>query len=172
MDFINYLDDQILNSGEFKKAFSDWNVRVAVRGVLNNVDGKIGLMYIKKYKMYKLPGGGVDEEEDLEAGFHREMLEETGFDTKAVGDIGIFIEKRDEWKLFQLSFCYLAEVVEKGEVQLTGQEQEEGFELVWVDTLDEAIKLVSESKTEHYDGHYMRMRDAEVLKKAKNIFAR
>ncbi|KAH0840566.1 hypothetical protein FOPE_06049 [Fonsecaea pedrosoi] len=53
--------------------------RMAVRAILvNNTNDLIALIYIAKGNYYKLPGGGVEANEDHKLGVERETLEETG----------------------------------------------------------------------------------------------
>ena len=41
-------------------------------------DGKIAMVYSKKYNYYKFPGGGIEADECMEDALIREVLEETG----------------------------------------------------------------------------------------------
>lgn len=41
-------------------------------------DGKIAMVYSKKYNYYKFPGGGIEADESMEDALIREVLEETG----------------------------------------------------------------------------------------------
>lgn len=166
MNLIGYSDDNISQKEQVSEINKDWNTRVAMRGVLIDKEGKVALMHIGKYGIYKLPGGGVDKEEKLEEAFTREILEETGCDVLKTRDLGMFIERRDEWKLFQISFCYIAEVLYKGELNLTNKEKEEGFSLVWADDLKKASELVGQNQSDRYDDKYIKIRDSSILKRA------
>lgn len=169
MNLIGFTNDKISRQGKLPKWLRGWNVRIAVRAVLLDDKGRVALMHIGARDAYKLPGGGVEEEENLEKGFRREISEETGYRVKAIGDIGVFIEKREEWRLFQVSFAYLAKVIVKGRQSLTREEKEAGFSLRWAENIDEAIKLVSKSKPGRYDDKHIKLRDSSILKSAKKI---
>ena len=171
MNFIGYVDDQFAKEQKIPDWESGWAVRIAARAVLFDENKSVALMYIGSKNFYKLPGGGVDDEEHLEAALEREMLEETGCTIKQIGEIGVFIEKRDQWKMFQVSFSYLARVVKKGELSLTDEEKAEGFELVWADSIEKAIEMVAGSPAvdSEYDGQHMKLRDLNILKKAKEM---
>lgn len=51
--------------------------RVAARAIVLHGE-EILLLYTKRYDDFSFPGGGLNEEEDLEAGLQRELFEETG----------------------------------------------------------------------------------------------
>lgn len=42
------------------------------------IDGKIAMVYSKKYNYYKFPGGGIEDTESMKEALIREVLEETG----------------------------------------------------------------------------------------------
>lgn len=64
----------IKNYSETDKHFS----RPSARAIITGKDGKLALVYSKKMKYYKFPGGGMEEEEEREAALVREVKEETG----------------------------------------------------------------------------------------------
>ena len=55
--------------------------RPSVRGIIIK-DGKIAMMYSLKYDYYKLPGGGIEEGEELRDTLVREVKEESGLVVK------------------------------------------------------------------------------------------
>ncbi len=170
MKLINYLTDNNLDISNSKaKTLGDWNVRIAVRAVLLNNKNKIALMYIAKYDVYKLPGGGIDKGENLNTAFTREMLEETGCEAKRTKNIGITIEKRDKWKLFQVSHCFIASAKKMKNLELTDEEKTSGFSLHWIKSINQALKLVSKNKSKRYDDKYIKARDCSILQKAKEL---
>lgn len=88
---------------------------------------------------YKIPGGGLEQGEDIAAALYREVLEEAGMkiDIKSMTDIGEIIElRRDafepEKKFERHTYYYLCEITEEGiPLTLTESEQEQGFICVW-----------------------------------------
>ncbi len=169
MKLINYITDSTLGYDSSKHVVDGWRVRQAVRAVLLNNNNEITLMYIAKYDVYKLPGGGVDEDESLDEAFVREMMEETGCEVKKTDTIGVTIEKRDQWKMFQVSHCFIAKAKKVKSLELTDEEKESEFSLQWISSIDEALELVNKNKSDRYDNKYIKARDYSILRSAKEM---
>ena len=114
--------------------------RRASRAIVFDQDGKIALLDATKKNYHKLPGGGIDEGEDVQMALDRELMEETGCSVENLRELGIIEEYRNNYELHQTSYCFLADLVgEKGTSNLEEGEIAEGFETVWVN-LEDAIK--------------------------------
>ena len=146
-----------------------WKFRRAVRAVIFDKGGKIGLLHVSNLGYYKLPGGGIESSEVIEDALKRECLEEIGCNIAVKGEVGQVVEYRNYIGVEQESLCYVAEVVgEKSEAKLESDEKEAGFKTIWVD-IDEAIKLIENSKPTSYDGPFIVIRDLVFLKRAKEL---
>lgn len=131
--------------------FEACKVRTAVRAILFNSEGNIALLSARGGTYYKIPGGGVEEGEDLLEALKREVLEESGAKITVENDLGAVVECGSDNMPFQISFGYICRTV--GEIGLpafTDNEKKENFKLLWV-RLDEAIDLLNEEK---HDNHY------------------
>ncbi|EGM70274.1 NUDIX hydrolase [Shewanella sp. HN-41] len=88
--------------------------RAARAIVLSGED--ILLLYTQKYRDYSLPGGGIDEGENLEDGLIRELREETGAIKVQVGaPFGRYEEFRPWYRqganvVHMESYCYQCEI--------------------------------------------------------------
>ena len=83
---IEHLDDKIIFQ------------RNAARAIV--LDGEdVLLLYTERYHDYTLPGGGIDDGEDVIAGLVRELEEETGAkNIHSIKPFGIFEEFRPWYK--------------------------------------------------------------------------
>lgn len=146
--------------------------RQAARAVVTDDEGAIAIMHAAKSGYYKLPGGGVNEGEEILDALHREMAEEIGCKVNVTGEIGIVQEYRDTVPMTQTSYVYTAVVdSEKGQSEFTEKELNEGFEVIWVENINRAIELI-ESDPDPGDEHgraFMHTRDAAILRVAKAL---
>lgn len=137
--------------------------RHAARAIVLDKEGNVGLLHATKHAYYKLPGGGVDEGEDLAEALKRECLEELGCNIEVISEIGIIDEYRKIHNLHQTSYCYSAQVVgEKGTPDFTESEIANGFEIVWV-SKPEALRHLKDGKTTDLQGTYIKLRDIVFL---------
>ena len=63
---------------------SDYITREAARAVLLSDSGQIFLMNVRLHGYHKLPGGGIDEDENVEEALARELMEEVGCKARLV----------------------------------------------------------------------------------------
>ena len=110
------------------------------------LDGNnILMLYTERYHDYTIPGGGLDNGEDVITGLVRELKEETGANN--VHDIkpyGIYEEYRPWHKddanvMHQISFCYTCKIDQQlGKTALEDHEINNGMKPVWIN-IHEAI---------------------------------
>ncbi len=143
--------------------------RIAARAVILDKEGNMALMHVANHGYYKLPGGGVDEGEDIESALHRECKEEAGCAIEIVGEIGTVSEVRGDHAFMQDSHAYIARLIgEKGEPELTDLEIEGGFEICWI-PIEEALLLLRREGTTGYEAEYIVERDAVIVEEAQNL---
>lgn len=139
--------------------------RLAARAIIRR-GNKIAFQFLGRDNYYKLPGGGVENNESLLDGLSREVREEVGCEIRVLGEVGQIIEYRDDLELKQTSCCYLAELVgEVGEPALTESEIDEEMKSFWIEP-DEALRLIKANLPETYEGKFIVMRDAIFLEAA------
>lgn len=143
-------------------------IREAVRAVVTDQEGRVALLHVTRDHYYKLPGGGIEKNEERSEALQRECLEEIGSAIEIVGEIGPIIEYRKFARLQQVSYCYFAHLRgEKGTPHFMEDEIAEGFEPLWV-SYPQAIDYLSMNEATTLEGRsYIVPRDLTFLKAAK-----
>lgn len=161
--------------------FKDYNyfnrhflVRKAVRGVLLDDNDKVYLMHLAKRGIYKIPGGGVEEGEDIQEALKREVWEEAGVDFEILKELGLVIERRyyekDPTGLFQITYSYLLRL--KGELSdthFTKEEENEGALSLWVGK-KEVINKIKGYDLVDYEAHFIKVRELRILEEASKYW--
>ena len=166
-----------IHDSDFKKDYvsplkmEDYDVRNCARGILLR-DGKMAILYVSKWNYHKLPGGGVEDGEEVMTAFKREVREETGCDCMVLDDQAknpVIVEYRDEFKLCQINHLLAARIVgEPKEVAFTGDEIEEGFKLLWV-SLDQIDAVLQGDNPTNYEGKFIQKRDRAIIDFYKDL---
>ena len=118
-------------------------LRLASRGIVIREDGKIAIFNKANKNEYKLPGGGIEGDEEPLLAFKREVLEETGCIVDVIKELGTTEEYKSQINFKQISYIFLGKVVEDThELHITEKEKDEGARLLWV-TPQEALELVT-----------------------------
>lgn len=123
------------------------HTRLIARAVVINDENKVCLMHLNRhddfgsYDYYETPGGGVNENEDIDLAVIREIKEETGCICKIVNELGIVSDYYNKIYRHNLNHYYLLRVVSYGECQLEEYEKDIFSEVIWVD-IDKAINLL------------------------------
>lgn len=156
------------------KEINEYKLRIAARGIVIKDGGKIALQYKSNTNEFKLIGGGIENEEELEDAFKREVLEETGCEVEIIKKLGVTEEYISLKKAKQISHIFIAKVIKDLHIlKLTEKEKREGAQLIW-ETPEEALKLIKNSYekllpsnyVEEYDVYRMKfvvLRDTKIL---------
>lgn len=145
---------------------SNWLHRSTARAIVLDEENHVGLLYVSSKNYYKLPGGGVEEDESLEEALKRECLEELGTEIFVVDEVGIIVEYREFERVHQTSHCFVAKVIsEKMQPNFTEEELSSGFEIEWV-KLSEGLRLLNLRQTVDSEGKFIEQRDFTFLSEA------
>jgi 8-oxo-dGTP pyrophosphatase MutT (NUDIX family) len=146
-----------------------YKVRKAARAVIWNSAREVALIFVSKYNYHKLPGGGVERDEDLVAALRREVREELGGDIRVTGEVGATIEYRESTRLLQISYCFMVQLLGSvGATSLTDEEKARGFELEWAE-LNYAISALENDAPSDDVGHFIRQRDLTFLRQVRRM---
>ncbi|MBM7869531.1 ADP-ribose pyrophosphatase YjhB (NUDIX family) [Clostridium pascui] len=163
MKLIREITEKDITNKETYEEIS-YKIRKASRAVVFNKQNKIAILNVSNDNYHKLPGGGIERDEDIITALRRELIEEVGVEVDVLNELGMIIEYRDNFKQLQISYCYLCKVVgEYQETSFTEEEKDNGFILEWV-SLNEAISILEKDNPEKYMGKFIRKRDLEFLK--------
>lgn len=149
--------------------------RLAARAVLVNDSNKIAVMNFTKTSYYKLPGGGIDDGEEIIDALKREIQEETGYTITDIQPLGIIEEYRYFCGMHQTSYCFVARTADFVGTQLTDKEAQEGMNLQWANSIDEAIAwiesvtVLDENGSKAVGLEMMKFRDIAILRKSATI---
>jgi ADP-ribose pyrophosphatase YjhB (NUDIX family) len=168
MELIKEITEKDLGYNDENTAVS-YKLRKASRSIVLNDSGEMALLYVSKNNYHKLPGGGIEEGEDIRIALNREVMEEVGVEIEVLGEVGITIEYRNKHELLQVSYCYYSKM--KGNINapsFTEEELNDGFQLKWV-SVDEAINILESDVPNNYVGKFIQNRDLMFLRKAKEI---
>ena len=150
-------------SDQFEQLDTPYTLRKSARGIVINEAGQMATQYLRTYTYHKLPGGGVDQGETVEAALKREILEEVGCDCAVVHELGVTIEYRNEYNLLHISYGFAAKVVgEVGTPTLEEGEIEEGQETLWLPP-EEVLEKMKNDKPGKFEGHFILEREKTFL---------
>ena len=149
--------------------------RPSARAIIRKGD-KIALVYSKKEKYYKFPGGGIHDDEDKRQALIREVREEVGMVVipESIREFGSVLRRqksdRGEDTIFeQENFYYFCDVEDElVEQELDDYESDAEFVLRIVD-LDTAIKANDIYSSDVFFNEVMIKRDLRVLRLLKEI---
>jgi len=146
-------------------------IRLGARGIVIRDDGKIAIFNKANKNEYKLPGGGIENDEEPEEAFKREVLEETGCVAEIIEKLGITEEYKCQSNFKQISNVFYGKVIEDTkQLHVTQKEKDEGARLLW-ETPKNALKLITECydklvKSDYesvYATKFVVLRDRKIL---------
>ena len=133
---------------------ANYPIREAARAVLIDDNGRCALMNVANRGYYKLPGGGVDKGELLREALLRETKEEAGYEAEPLCSLGKIIEKRARFNQINISYGYLCRAKKFVGNNLMEDERDDGFELTWFDSIEDAIEAAKGAVVTDADARY------------------
>ncbi len=152
----------------------EWTRR-AVRAVAFNENNQVALIEFSKIDAKKLPGGGVDEGEELIVALKREVKEEIGYEiAEIISEIGIVEEYRYYSRFHQISYTYIVRVGKFVGTDPSENELQQGIQTHWYKNISEAIQHIQKSSDIDEDGDeiggiMMNQRDIAILEEASKL---
>jgi ADP-ribose pyrophosphatase YjhB (NUDIX family) len=155
--------------GEKPKEVFYWDTRSAARLIILEND-KIATLHIKKWKFHTLIGGGIEHGESLIQAATREAMEEAGCIVKIIDKLATTIEVKTHISGRQRSTFFIAEVINKTDINLTEEEKGTESTVEWM-TLTEAIKTMKAElkQVKEYEKKFSLKRNITVLEFYKEL---
>jgi 8-oxo-dGTP pyrophosphatase MutT (NUDIX family) len=121
-------------------------------------------MYADKFKLHSLPGGGVEDGEDVLTALRREVYEETGCICDEVQELGIVSENRASLDYTQINHYFVVTTTHSpNENHLTESELDSRTVAKWV-AFDELVRLINDQEFDRIQGKYLKARDVAALR--------
>ena len=141
MNLICKLNDEDIGEKYFE--LKNPELRISARGIVIRDDGKIAIFNKVNKNEYKLPGGGIENNEKPEETFKREVLEETGCIIKIVANLGFTEEYKYQTNFRQISNVFVGKLIEDTkQFNFTQKEKDEGARLLWK-MPEKALELIT-----------------------------
>lgn len=137
--------------------------RITARAIVKNQNGLYAVMYADKFKLHSLPGGGVEDNEDILTALRREVFEETGCTCDHIEELGIVSENRAHQDFTSKSYYYVVTTDHTPElIHLTDDEIANQTTVQW-HPLEDVVRLISAPKHTTTQRMYLQARDMAAL---------
>lgn len=147
-----------------QEGMSDKAPRVTARAIVKNQDSLYAVMYSDKFQLHSLPGGGVEDGEDVLTALRREVLEETGCICDEIRELGIVAENRASLDYTQMNYYYVVTTTHSpGENHLTESERASNTVVQW-HPFAELKRLIETQEFQRVQGKYLKARDVAALR--------
>ena len=142
---------------------SDAKPRLTARAILIDGRGLYAVMYAEKFDLYSLPGGGVEDGEEVITALLREVREETGCTCDEITPLGYVEENRAHCDYTQISYYFVVKT--NGMVRtptLTESEKRNGTKLQW-HPCEDAYRLIASPQHTTTQRKYLQARDVMAM---------
>lgn len=163
MELIAKITDEDI--GEKMVEMNEPFCRKAARGIVLDNDGNMAVFCKTNKNHYKLPGGGIEENESYEEAFIREVKEEVGCEVQIEKCLGYIEEYKTKSNYMQTSYVFIGKIINKlNNLELTKMEQDEGGERLWM-TPEETLKKMKDNYSNLKASEYTNLYSTKIVAK-------
>lgn len=168
MNLLKFITDKDILGTE---GLSDAKPRLTARAILKN-GSQYAVLYSEKFDLYSLPGGGVEEDEDIIEALKREIWEETGCECNEIKPLGFVEENRAYCNYTQLSYYFVVNTYTRVfKPNFTETEIQNKTVIDWY-SLEEAYRLIAGTKHTSIQRMYLQARDVTALDAYQRQYAK
>ena len=145
--------------------------RLTARAFLFDENGKVAVMYCKKFSIHCIPGGGIEEGETKIEAVKRELLEETGCECEIKCELGYVYENRGHCDYTTVSYYYAANVTRNhGKTYLTNKEIANGISVEWYN-LKDALRIIKGANHRNLQRKFVQRRDLAAFEELFKVIS-
>ena len=138
--------------------------RRTARAIVRRGDGLYAVMYSEKFHLYSLPGGGIEDGEDVLTALRREVYEETGCSCDSLEELGIVSENRASLDYTQINYYFVVKTFETpNTTHLTEAERSNRTAVQW-HSYEKMLRLIHDQEFDRIQGKYLKARDVAALR--------
>lgn len=147
------------------------DIKHAARTVIYDQNNLFALIDVCSGEYFKIPGGGLEDNETSEQAAIREALEESGCEIKIIQKIGESEFIDEDKNIVHCSICFLAEKIKQiNNPSFDDWEKSQNMKIIWVN-INQAINLFKNAKPQNNFSQKINQRDFEFILKAKEILS-
>lgn len=137
--------------------------RITARGILKNQKNMFAVMYSEKFNLYSLPGGGVEDGEEVIMAIQREIWEETGCSIASMQPLGYVEENRAHCDYTQIDYYFVMETNDLDlKPHLTENEANNKTTVIWLNA-DEMYHHIATPEHDTNQRKFLQARDVAAL---------
>jgi len=173
MNYITTISDKDIFPNKETVQVTEWALRKTVKIIIKNKENKIALVTNPVHKYFLLPGGGVEENEEILIAANRESMEEALCSIIKPEIFGVTEEYRARDGMRYETYGIFADIGETITQDLrTNQEKENNLSVAWFtkkeveEKFNQQEVLLRDGKVEFYNTGFNIVRDHILLKTA------
>ncbi len=174
MNYLATFSDKDIFPHKERIFVTEWTLRKTVKIVIKNTEGKIALITNPIHNCFLLPGGGVDENEEIFAAANRESKEEAMCSIVDPEILGVVEEYHArDGKRYETHGIFARAGKSMSEDLRTSEEKKNNLTVVWLtmQEIEEKFKqqeiLLRNGKIDFYNTGFNIIRDQVFLNTAK-----